>query len=158
MARHAELAAGLEDEAVADGHFFEAGGRAGEGAAELFFGGAFFKHAGEYRSIREYGDDVVGDLHETAVDVVTDQLVLVAHAKFAVAEAADERGAAGGDADFAVVQRQGNEIGGRFQRGRLWGDDDAVERAGRGGGVGHGLRNCSVGGVSDADWVLLFEA
>ena len=52
-----------------------------------------------------------------------------ADAELAVAQPADERRTAGRDAGFAVEQRQGDEIGGRVQHGRLGRDDDALERA-----------------------------
>ena len=51
------------------------------------------------------------------------------HSQLAVAKPADERAVAGGDADLAVVERQGDEAGRRFEHGRLGRDDAALERA-----------------------------
>ena len=49
---------------------------------------------------------------------------------------------AGGDADFAVVERQGHELGRGFQHGGLGADDDALERPAEQTDPRRGCRSC----------------
>ena len=65
MAGDAELAAGLGDLAVADGHFLAAGRVAGDCGAELFGGGGRVEPFGGYGAVGQDRDDVVSDLDES---------------------------------------------------------------------------------------------
>ena len=67
-------------------------------------------------AVREDRDQVVGNLDEAAIDVVTLRLAVVADAQFAEAEPADERRPAGGDAGFTIEQRQRDELARRIER------------------------------------------
>ena len=54
-------------------------------------------------------------------------LSAAADAQLAVAEPADQRGAAGQHAQLAVVHRQGHEVGRLVEQGPLGRDDDALQ-------------------------------
>ena len=62
------------------------------------------------RAVGQDGHHVVADLGEPAVDEVAPRRAAVPDAKLAEAEAADQGGPAGQDAELAVVERQGDEV------------------------------------------------
>jgi hypothetical protein len=85
VAGDAELASGLGDLAVADGHFFAAGGGAGDCGAELLGGCGGIESFGSDGAVGQDRDDVIGNLHEAAIDVEALGVLAGADAEFAVA-------------------------------------------------------------------------
>ena len=71
----------------------------------------------------QHRDHVVGHFDETALDIISRNVAGAGDPHFAVTQPADQRRVAGGDADLAVKQRQGDEIRllrrGRFARASL---------------------------------------
>jgi len=133
----AELAAGLGDEAVADGEFFAAGGGAGNRGAELLGDGRGVERGGWDRAVGEDGDHVIHDLDEAAVGVVALLVGAGFDPQFAKAEAADQRRVLRRDAVLAVDERDRDGVGLRVQDRCLGGDDEAAEGGRCGVFVGH---------------------
>ena len=135
---HAELTAGLQELAFADGELFLASCGTRDDGFELSSRGRAVERLGRHRTVGEDRHNVVGDLDETAVDIEPFRVATGTNAEFAVAQATDQRGATRGNAGFAIEERKGNEIGLCIECGRLRSDDDALEAAGSCGlVVGH---------------------
>src|SRR5207245_2006518 len=75
----------------------------------------------------QHGDDVGPDLGEAAVHEIPPGGVALPQAQLAGAQTADERGAAGQHAQFAVVHRQGDELGRLVEDRPLRRHDDALQ-------------------------------
>src|SRR5262249_3229272 len=122
-------AAGLQNLAFADGEFFPARSVTRNGSLELcgssrrveFFGGDGAGGQGRPEGVGKFGGAARGrpGLRGAAR----------AGPGLAVTQAANQWSAAGGDAGFAVEERDGDEICLRVECGRLGGDDDALEGA-----------------------------
>lgn len=77
--------------------------------------------------IGQDGDRVPGHLDEASVDVVTLLRFAAPQTQFAKPQSSYQRRTAWGDADLAVVQLQGDEIGQLIQGGRFRRDDDTLQ-------------------------------
>ena len=122
----AELGAAAVGETLTLGDGVGSGGGAGADRAELLFGHGRVELVGGDRAGSKHGDDVAKDLDEPAFEVEAADAPLARDPHLAGAEAADERGMARGDADLAVVQRQGHELGRLVTDGPFRSYDDAL--------------------------------
>ncbi len=71
-------------------------------------------------------NDVIRDLHESAVDIPALDLASRLDSHLAEAESANQRAVARRNPDLAVEQRQNHKLGGLLQRGLFWSNNDAA--------------------------------
>ena len=123
-AHDAQLRACLLLGLLAGDHELRRVGRLAAGGFQLCGGGLLVDLVGCDGPTGQQRDDVVRHLDEAALDIESLDLAAVADPHFTVTQPPDQRRVARRDADFAVEQRHGDEIGRAAADGLLGCDDD----------------------------------
>src|SRR4051812_18100720 len=132
-----KLAASLGDLAVADRNLIGAGCASRDRTPKLLAGRGGIEALRSNCAVREHRHEVVRDLDESAIYVITLRTGGSANAQLSKTEPADERSATRRYASFAVIKRQSDKARCCVDDRGFGRDDHAAKLTGRSGVVGH---------------------
>src|SRR5205823_9412496 len=103
LPRRSYLSAGLGHLPLADCQKLGRVGGSLQSRGELLFRRGWIEVLRGHGSVRQYGDDVIGNLHKSAIDVVVQSRAAGLDPHFAIAEPANQRAVVGENANFPVA-------------------------------------------------------